>query len=258
MSQDDKIHNPVEQYMEYIMNQDKPDKPPETTTEPARHLEVKGFNQAADSSGSRDEALKVADAIKQSIDIKTGQERDTLQKENPEDISRTTIFNIQRHSIGLILALTAAVAVYAAGFSLISFLLPSLARATGIELNVIGPIAGISMLIITAIGVALLPAVGRSYNFNRLVLTESSLIHSLSFGLVNKKVYEIPLTDIEDVSVQNTDMLSSAFSYGTINIKTVEDQNDLKFKYAPNPSAYAKAIQDSRLEYLADHRLSFL
>lgn len=249
MSQDDKIHNPVEQYMQYIMDQDKPDKPPETTAEPTGHLEVKGNN------GNRDEALKVADALKQSMNIRSSLEYD-FQK--VEESAQTTTFNMQRHPMGLILILTLAVVVYAIVFSLISFFLPTLASAMGTELNVIGPIAGVIMLVLVAVGIISSLAVSRAYRLNRLILTESSLIHALNSGLANNKIYEIPLADIENVSVQNTDILSSAFSYGTINIKTIEGQNNVKFRYAPSPDVYAKAIQDSRLEYLTDHRLSFL
>ena len=258
MGQDDKIHNPVEQYMKYIMDLDKPDKPPETTAEPTKHLEVKMGKDArlrADG-GNRYDALKVADAIKQSVNIKMNS-----QQENPEpvqSVEELRIFDIRRHPVGLVILFLEVITVYATAFSLISFFLPGIARAIGASLGTIGPITGIVMLALCLFGATALFFAARNYLSGRLILTDFNIVHVFRSGLYDRKVSELLLSDIKDVIIQKPSPLSSLFDYGTIIIETPEGQSDFIFTYTPDPEIYAKAVNDSRLEYLANHRIANL
>ncbi|HEX5798073.1 MAG TPA: PH domain-containing protein [Candidatus Saccharimonadales bacterium] len=250
MNSDDKIHNPVEEYMKHLMERDKPDKPPETITEPTKHLEVKmdrgeehgAFNS---SGGSRQEALKVADAIKQSVNLKRSSKEEH-------------IFNIRRHPMGIILAFLAVIIGYAVVFSVIGFLLPGFADLTGSELSSIGLLAGISMLAVFSIGLMYLLFKARSYMLHRLILTDLNIIHILHTGILDKKITKLPVADVENVKIQKTGLFSSIFNYGTIIIETIEGQNNFTFKYAPYPDIHAKAVNDCKLEYLASHKIASL
>lgn len=249
MNSDDKIHNPVEEYMKYLMNRDKPDKPPETITEPTKHLEVKmGRDEEYtlnSSGGNRQEALKVADAIKQSVNLK----RDSKEEH---------IFSIRRHPIVMILTFIAVIIGYAVAFSVIGFFLPGFADLTGSELSSIGPLAGVSMLLVFSLGLIYLLFKARNYMLHRLVLTDFNIIHVLYSGILDKKIAKLSVADVENVKIQKTGLFSSIFNYGTIIIETIEGQNNFIFKYAPYPDIHAKAVNDCKLEYLASHKIASL
>ncbi len=247
---DNKIHNPVEEYMRYIMDKDKPDKPLETTAEPTKHLEVK---KAADSrnveGGSRHDALKVADAIEQSINIKKMESAQA--KTAPPQLQ---VSEIKHHPVGLILIFLVVITSYAIAFSVVSFLLPGIAGLIGSDLNTVGPITGIIMLLTLIFGIIFLLFTIRKFLLNRVILTSLNIVEVSHLGLSGKKVRELPMTDIEDVLVEKAGLFPSLFNYGTIIVKTPYGLDDLIFRYAPDPETFAKAIDDSKLEYLAGHR----
>lgn len=258
MGQDDKIHNPVEQYMKYIMDLDKPDKPPEITAEPTKHLELKKGKDARPQAGggNRYDALKIADAIKQSVNIKRNS-----QQENPGQVQSAEelrIFDIRHHPVGLIILFLEVITAYAITLSLISFFLPGIAQLVGASLSSIGPIVGIFMLASCLLGVIALFFASRNYLSGRLILTDFNMVHIFRSGLFGSKVSELPMSDIKDVIIRNSGPLCSLFNYGTIIVETPEGQDDFIFTYTPDPEICAKAVNDCKLEYLANHGIANL
>lgn len=251
MDGDENTYNPVEQYMKDIMDSDKPDKPAETTAKPTNKLEIRSVDTDTPepNSGSRDDALKISDAIKQSINIQTNPIKNkTIAKKIPLE---TQIFNVKQHPLGFILILLTVIISYAALFSLISFLLPGIANATSLSLSTLGPIAGYLMLIIVVIGLVFLLAFGRAYKTNRLELTDLNVLGTVHSGYFNKKAFRLPIADIENVIVNKSGLFPKLFDYGTLKIKTNKNRNDIVFQYTPNPNICAEAVLDARLEYLA-------
>lgn len=247
---DNKIHNPVEEYMQYLMDKDKPDKPLETTAEPTKHLEVKkALNSQSTEGGNRQDALKVVDAIDQSVNIKKPEFAQAKTVPPPLQVSE-----IKRHPVGLVLIFLVVVTSYAIAFSLISFLLPGIASLLGSDLNTVGPIAGIIMLLTLIFGIIFLLFTARKFLLDGVILTDSNIVEVSSLGLARKKVRELPMTDIENVAVEKAGLFPSLFNYGTMIVKTSYGLDDLIFGYASDPETFAKAINDSKLEYLAGYR----
>lgn len=241
--EDNKIHNPVENYMREIMNLNKPGKPAETTAEPTRQLEVKGSVQPA-AEVSRNEAVKVADALKQAVSFHRNQ-----LKKAPE----TQIFNIRRHPIGLVYLYVLVIVGYSVVFSLISYLLPAFSDVIGVGLNTVSPIVGYLMLTMVVIGIISLVFASRSYLRNRLILTDAGLTFIDKTGRGNDETLQLPLKEIESIDSQQNGLFSRLFNYGTFDIKTLDDKTNMLFKYVPNPDFYTRAIQDAKLEYIANN-----
>lgn len=252
MGQDDKIRNPVEEYMQYIVDRDKPEKPVETTAGPAKHLEVKKSPEnSADTNAN--EALKIADAIRQSVQIKrnypqAGPDRVIDTEEDKE-------FDIRRHPVGLVMIFLSVIVTFAATFSLVSFLLPGIADLIGAELSLIGPIVGICMIIASILGAVFLFFAARGYLSNRMILTSLNIAYTLQTGLRSIKTGELSLDDIKDVKVRKTGVISRLFNYGTMMIETTDGENNLMFIYTPDPDVQAKLVHDYKLEYLARHKI---
>lgn len=247
MTHYDKIHNPVEKYMQDIMDLDKPEKPPETTARPGGKLEVKASDNPKNntSSGSRHEALKISDAIKQSVKLNIKPKKSS---KTVDQTPRSKIFDIKRHPIGLIYIYLIAIVGCSAFFSAVSFALPALASFTGVGLDVVGLIAGLSMVAITLSLAVIMFFVWKAYKRNSLILTDPNTMKVFQSGIFGDRNSQIDMQDIENVTVRSGGMLSDIFNYGTIIIKTAAGQDDLIFKYAPNPEVCAKTLQEIKLK----------
>ena len=248
----DDVRNPVEEYMKEIMGSDKPDKPPETTAKPADTLEVKGAKESHETGDNKQEAVKVADAIKQSFKFKrSGNYGD---QSTPE----TQIFNIKRHFVGLVYLHVLVVLCFALAFSLISFILPGISDITGLELEVIGPMLGFVMLASLALGVAFLIYASKAYLSNRFILTDGGIFLDFQIGLRARDTIRLGFDDINDITVKQTGPLSKMFDYGTLVIETGRHKKNFSFNYAPNPHLAVKAINDTRLEHSAGNNINYL
>jgi uncharacterized membrane protein YdbT with pleckstrin-like domain len=81
---------------------------------------------------------------------------------------------------------------------------------------------------------------------NRLILTDRNLTQILQYGLFNRKVSQLNMSNVEDVTAIQSGILSTVFNYGTLKIETAGEQMNFIFTYCPNPGYYAKIILDAR------------
>ncbi len=84
------------------------------------------------------------------------------------------------------------------------------------------------------------------YRQNRLILTDRNLTQTLQYGLFNRKVSQLNMTNVEDVTAIQNGILSTVFNVGTLKIETAGEQMNFNFSFCPNPGYYAKIILDAR------------
>lgn len=84
------------------------------------------------------------------------------------------------------------------------------------------------------------------YRQNRLILTDRNLTQILQYGLFNRKVSQLNMTNVEDVTAIQNGILSTVFNVGTLKIETAGEQMNFNFSFCPNPGYYAKIILDAR------------
>ncbi len=93
----------------------------------------------------------------------------------------------------------------------------------------------------------------RIYLASQLIVTNDNVTQVMQVGLFDRKVSEISMENVEDVTAQQKGILPTIFNYGRLHIETAGEQNNYNFIYCPNPNAYAKAIQDARVTFLKLH-----
>jgi uncharacterized membrane protein YdbT with pleckstrin-like domain len=173
-----------------------------------------------------------------------------VEQINPDEIK---IADVRRHPIGLlILYMQFFVGIGLSLFLIIAFM-PSTLRILNISQNTADSITFFLALIAVSFGLIFVVLATRIYQASQLIITNDNVTQIMQVGLFYRKVSEISMENVEDVTAHQKGILQTLFNFGRLHIETAGEQNNYDFIYCPNPNAYAKAIQDARVEFLKTH-----
>jgi hypothetical protein len=161
------------------------------------------------------------------------------------DDNEKLICEIRKHPVGLVLIYITGVLVTAA-MLIIFMLLPNMfdGASSGLGngydsarpiLAVIGGVLALLSLGSTAIGAYL-------YQGNVVLVTSEKIAQVLQISLFNRKISQLSIGDVQDVTVTQHGILAHMFNYGTIVIETAGEQQNYTFTFAPQPYERAKDI----------------
>ncbi len=131
-------------------------------------------------------------------------------------------------------------------------LLPSVIEALGLHGPTVNAVASLFGLFAVAFALIFIVLVTRIYKYNQLIVSDKNVTQVLQIGLFSRKVSELSMANVEDVTAEQHGIFPTIFNYGTLKIETAGEQNNFIFIYCPNPNAYAKAILDSRLQFISE------
>lgn len=168
-----------------------------------------------------------------------------------EDINQDEIkiADIRRHFFGLFLIYLQTVLAIGLAVGLIIFLTPSVFGAGGAAESAV---LALSLAMFFLVAVFLILAT-KIYKTNQLIITDINVTQVLQVGLFSRKVSELTMENVEDVTSEKHGIFPTLFNYGTLKVETAGEQNNFIFIYCPNPNAYAKALQDARAAYFQKH-----
>lgn len=89
------------------------------------------------------------------------------------------------------------------------------------------------------------------------IVTNERIIDSLQLGLFRRKVSELHLESIQDISVNTSGIIQSYFDYGNIEIQTSATAQRFLFEDAPHPIAVKDKIMDTAKEYEMERERMF-
>lgn len=165
------------------------------------------------------------------------------------DDGEVEIADIRRHPIGLSLLYVQFIVAATLSLGLLVFFLPEVVgNSAGTNLFI-----GVLTLIMSVLGIIFLILATRIYKGNQLIVTDQHVTEVQQIGLFNRRVSELSMANIEDVTANTHGFLSTMFNFGTLTVETANEQHNFVFRNCPNPNAYAKAIQDCRSAYLEKH-----
>ncbi len=163
----------------------------------------------------------------------------------------TMIADVRRHWFGLFLVYVQIILALALGLGLIIFFMSSASEALNANESTATALAAGFSLFAVVFGALFLILATRIYKGNQLIISDKNITQVLQIGLFDRKVSELSMASIEDVTAQQRGILPTLFNYGVLRIETAGEQNNFIFVYCPNPNAYAKAILDARQEFMA-------
>lgn len=159
------------------------------------------------------------------------------------DDEEELIFEIRKHPFGLFLT-------EALGFLIAALigLIPVLI-AFNIDSFVVGEVSPAiqSLLIVTGVILALL-AIGATfisaiiYSNNVIYVTTEKIAQVLYVSLFNRKMSQLSIGDVQDVTVTQKGIFPRMFNYGTLVIETAGEQQNYTFTYVPKPYESARQI----------------
>ncbi len=86
------------------------------------------------------------------------------------------------------------------------------------------------------------------YTLDNWIVTTKRIIDSLQSGFFNRRVAELHLEKIQDVSYKIEGLLPTFFNYGIVEIQTAGKDNKFLFEQVPNPQRVKDIIMELILE----------
>lgn len=149
------------------------------------------------------------------------------------------------YAVGTFIALVLLVTAFGA-----ALLTKDTDLGTGIDISSLQmPI--ILLCFLTALLVAVGTAIGAYlYKSNVILVTSEKLAQLLNVSLFNRKISQLSIGDVQDISVRQKGIFPHLFKYGTIVIETAGEQQNYTFTYTPFPYETAKMIVGAHEENL--------
>lgn len=158
------------------------------------------------------------------------------------------VVDIKRHMIGLLvpslLGLTLIIASIIVLFDSshrVSRLVESSGFAVGSTNNIL-VLPVVVFILLVLLGMC---AVYYIFKSNKFFLTNESVIQEIQTTLFSKREQTISLSNIEDASYTQTNILQYMFNYGSIRLSTVGDENTYRLTYVLNPSQQIDVLNDA-------------
>lgn len=88
-----------------------------------------------------------------------------------------------------------------------------------------------------------------NYYFNNLIITNQRLIYYQQNGLWHRKVYEVFLDKIQDISYEINGLWPTIFKYGTLNIQVVNSNTIIRILKIKSPAGIQNLINSIKEDY---------
>jgi len=162
------------------------------------------------------------------------------------DPDETKLYEVHKHNFGIIAVYIQVFVGLMVAIGLAYFLLPTLIEDTDTAF-LYGNLFAIMAVIMAffVIGIA-----SFIYKQNRLIVTDRNITQVLQFGLFSRKVSQLNIANIEDVTSVQRGFLPTMMNYGTLKIETAGEQSNFNFTYCPNSNYCASVILDAREKML--------
>jgi uncharacterized membrane protein YdbT with pleckstrin-like domain len=91
------------------------------------------------------------------------------------------------------------------------------------------------------------------YKNNIVLITSEKIAQMLYISLFNRKISQLSIADVQDVTVKQQGIFAHIFDYGTITIETAGEQSNYTFTFTPEPYETAKALIGAHERDVARH-----
>jgi hypothetical protein len=159
------------------------------------------------------------------------------------------ICEIKRHPFGILsMYFSGGLAIVIA--IVLAALAPQIAESMSYSGDNIMMMATLGAGIVT-IGVACMLWIATTiYWQNRWIVTDDSITQIVQDGLFGRRVSQLSMENLEDVTVDQQGFLPSMFNFGTLKAETAGERSKFVFPMCPNPNAYARKILEVHEAFL--------
>lgn len=91
---------------------------------------------------------------------------------------------------------------------------------------------------------------------NIWIVTDSRILDIWQIAFFNRKVSELHLESIQDISVNTSGIIQSYFNFGNIDIQTAATEKHFTFEEVPNPIYIKDSIMDAANIFVENHNIN--
>ena len=166
----------------------------------------------------------------------------------------TVVQDLKKHPIGVAISLIVGALLIVTILG-ITFFIFSLMQSSGkTNSGAYGSLVVFAGVII-AIGIAVATAVNvYLFRMDSLIVTTDKIAQIEYKTIFDRKVVQLSIERVQDVTVSQIGILPRIFKYGTITIDTAGENEDCIFSFAPNPYENSRMIMDIHEKAVAKSR----
>jgi hypothetical protein len=157
------------------------------------------------------------------------------------DDEEVLLAEIRKHPFGLFIILATGMLIAIVLFAAVTAIASSdfLSSLGFGNLNAVVVFAGF-LLSIFVIAITLVNA--HLYRNNVVFVTNEKLAQVLFITLFNRKISQLSIGDVQDVTVQQNGFLPNMVGYGTLVVETAGEQQNYTFSFVPKPYETSKIV----------------
>ncbi len=162
------------------------------------------------------------------------------------DVDEHKLAEVHKHPFGIILIYVQSFVGMLAAAVLIFLVTPGLTPDEETAYLVIGSflvIAGLIAVVVLAISTYI-------YRQNSIIITDRNITQILQYGLFSRKVSQLNIVNVEDVTAVQHGLIPTLLNYGVLKIETAGEQSNFHFAFCPNSGYVAKLILEAREKML--------
>lgn len=162
------------------------------------------------------------------------------------DDDEVLLGTVYKHPFGIIIVYIQAALGLILSLGLAFFLLPSVLNDTGGAFAIATTFA--MLAVIFTIVIIIIATI--IYRQSHIIITDKNITQVLQGGLFQRKVSQLTMANVEDVTSEQTGIFASIFDFGVLKVETAGEQANFHFNFCPKPSYYAKIILEAREKYI--------
>ena len=163
------------------------------------------------------------------------------------DDDEVLLGTIHKHPFGIIIVYLQAIAGLLLAVGLAIFLLPQVIPDTDTAYSI--AIGFTAMAVFFTFLVVIASTI--IYRQSSIVITDKNITQILQSGLFGRKVSQLTMANVEDVTAVQHGIFATMFDFGELKIETAGEQANFIFGYCPRPGYYAKIILEAREKFIS-------
>lgn len=161
------------------------------------------------------------------------------------DDDEQLVCEIRKHPFGLFLIYLSGGAVSVVLFGilvLMPYVISGSGEDLGLDLSAISPILALVGLVMASLSIVITAVTAYIYQNNVVLVTNEKVAQQTYRTIFDKKISQISIGDIQDVTVSQQGVAARIFKFGTLVLETAGEQNNYVFNYSVRPYECSKLI----------------
>ncbi len=172
------------------------------------------------------------------------------------DDDEQLVCEIRKHPFGLFLIYLLGGAISAVLFGvlvLVPYVINGSGEDIGFDLSTIRPILALIGLIMASLSIIMTAVTAYIYQNNVVLVTSEKIAQQTYRTIFDKKISQLSIGDIQDVTVSQRGVAARIFKFGTLVVETAGEQNNYIFNYSLRPYECSKLIVSAHEAYVAKY-----